>query len=157
MSSIDYIGDDSARTSANVKTKRVYYIGTTALVRGAVLIYDTGTTLASFIKGPGFDVNISAGTVQHTFAGILADDSVGSTGGWINILVPQPGDVVWCAVAAGTDAGDGVTIAASQAFADGGAFADEDMGVVLLDEDAADNPYGADNLAPVLFTLGYAA
>ncbi|MFP3386138.1 hypothetical protein [Tritonibacter sp. SIMBA_163] len=73
--------------------------------------------------------------------------------------MPKPGEVVWARVASGTDNGDGVVMQASgtdQGFADGGAYAAGDMGVVLLDEDAADNPFADDNLAPVLFSTGIA-
>lgn len=154
---IDYQTGQSA--SPNVEVKRVYYAGSTKLQRGAVLAYDSHATLADFTKGPGLDVDLSAGTDAELFAGVLMDDSVGSTGGWINILVPKPGEVVWARVAAGIGAGDGVAMqsaATDQGFADGGAYAAGDMGVVLLDEDAADNPFNGDNLAPVLFGTGIA-
>jgi hypothetical protein len=154
---VDYQTNQSI--SPNVEVKRVYYTGSTKLERGAVLVYESNATLAGFTKGPGVDVNLSSGSDAEVFAGILMDDSTGSTGGWINVLAPKPGEVVWARVASGTDAGDGVAMQASgtdQGFADGGAYAAGDMGVVLLDEDASDNPFASDNLAPVLFSTGIA-
>ena len=146
---------DGGKTSSGESVRRVYYTGTATLIKGGVLAYATQATLAAFTKGPGVDVAISGGAVNELFAGIVADDSVGVTDpAWINIIVPRGGDVVWCAVAAATDAGDGILMAASQAFSDSGAYATGDLGVLLLDEDAADNPYAAENLAPVLFASG---
>jgi hypothetical protein len=150
--------DSGKFTSTNVAVKRVWYVTTTALVRGAVVIYAKQAAIASFDKGPGVDVILSAGTDAELFAGIIADDSIGFTGpGYINIQVPYVGDVVWCRCASGIDNGDGITMQASstdQGFADSGAYADVDMGVCLMDEDGTDAPYAADNLAPILFTNG---
>lgn len=141
----------------NLDVRRVYYTGTTALTRGAVLYWGANAAFTSFTKGPGIDVQLTpASPVKANFAGILCDGYVGSTGGWIDIIVPHSGDVVWCKVAAGTDVGDGVllqeaTSAATQGFSDSGAYAAGDLGVLLADEDAASNPHGDDNLAPVAF------
>lgn len=154
---VDYQTKESI--SPNVEVKRVYYTGSTSLKRGAVMVYESQTTLAAFTQGPGIDVGLSAGTDAEVFAGIVMDDSARSEGGWINVHAPKPGEIVWCRVAGATDAGDGVAIQAAttdQGFSDGGAYSAGDIGVVLLDEDAADNPYASDNLAPVLFGTGIA-
>ncbi|MFW6217919.1 MAG: hypothetical protein ACOC4K_02885 [Verrucomicrobiota bacterium] len=149
----------SGKINSQLKVKRVYYVGTTALVRGAVLVYDQQATFAAFTKGPGIDVDLSAGTDSELFAGIVDDSSVGSTGGWIDIIVPQPGDVFWARVASGLDNGDGVTVQAAstdQGFADSAAFTENDVAICLMDEDAADNPFASDNLAPLLWAGGTA-
>lgn len=145
----------------SIPTKRVWYTATTALARGALLQYAAQTTLAGFTKGPGIDVALCGSSPPNRIAGVLADDSVGSTGGWINVHVPKPGDVVWALVAAALDQGDGVltqeaTSAATQGFADSGAYAAADFGICLMTETASDNPYGTDNLAPILITNGNA-
>lgn len=136
--------------------------GSVTLVRGAVIRYIPQATLAAFTKGPGMDVGLfGASPANQQFAGIIADDSVGAVvnGDRVRIITPYKGTIVWCRVAAGLDNGDGVDIqdsATDQGFADGGAYAANDFGVCLLDEDASDNPFGTDNLAPILFTYGMA-
>ncbi|MCC7147134.1 MAG: hypothetical protein IT443_11870 [Phycisphaeraceae bacterium] len=120
-----------------------------------MLQYASQVLFATFTGGPGVDVTLASDTSNARFAGIVSDSSVGSTGGWIDVISPKPGDVIWCRVASGLDAGDGVLMQASgtdQGFADSGAYAAGDIGYCLMDEDAADNPYGTDNLAPICFT-----
>ena len=144
---------------ATVKTVR--YVGTTALVRGAVVRYVPQATFAAFTLGPGLDVDLFPGTpVQAQFAGVIEEDSVGSTGGPINIVVPHVGTVVWVKVTAGTDNTDGLRVqeaasSATQGLLDSGAYNPlNDIGYCLMDADAVDNPFLTDEMAPVLFTYG---
>lgn len=151
--------DSGKKNNVHIPTKRMWYTGTTALTRGAVLSYNAQTTLAGFTKGPGVDVDLCGSSPANRFAGILSDDSVGSTGGWVNVHSPRPGDVIWAKVDAALDQGDGVLLqqavsAATQGFADSGAYASADLGICLLTETASDNPAGTDNLAPILITNG---
>lgn len=132
------------------------------LVRGAVIRYVPQALLATFQLGPGMDVDlVDATPVNAEFAGILEDDSIGAVtaGDAISIIIPYQGTIVWCRVASGLDNGDGVDLqdsATDQGFLDGGAYATNDIGYCLMDEDAADNPFADDNLAPIKFTYGLA-
>lgn len=132
------------------------------LLRGAVIRTVPQALLATFELGPGMDADLyTSGPLDQQFAGILDDSSVGdvTAGDAITVITPYMNTIVWCRVASGLDNGDGVLIqlsATDQGFADSAAYLAADFGVCLLDEDAADNPFTDDNLAPIKFTYGLA-
>ncbi len=134
----------------------------TILAQGAVIRHIPRATLAAFLFGITLDADLfGAAPAPEQFAGILSDDSVGTVnqGDRITVIRPHMGTVVWCRSTAGLDNGDGVFIqdsATDQGFGDGTGYASGDMGVCLLDADAADHPFGTNGarLSPIKFTYG---
>ncbi len=132
----------------------------TSLLRGAVIRHVPQATLAAFSSGIALDADLfGASPAPEQFAGILADDSIGTVqvGDRITVIRPYMGTTVWCRVANGLGTSDGVFIqdsATDQGFGDGGGYAAGDMGVALLGEAAADNPFADDQLAAIKFTYG---
>ena len=146
--------------SRDSRIETVYYTGTTTLHEGAMVYWTSAaspvdttafpptkanTTALPEVHGPGTAVEVNPTVVPAKFAGVVHSSSSGVTDpGYINITVPQPGDVVTVAVAVAIDTGDGGVLTDSQQhLADGGAYAvASDEWYVLYDEDNANNPHG---------------
>ncbi len=134
----------------------------TNLLRGAVIRFIPRATLAAYVSGIALDADLfGASPAPEQFAGILSDDSIGTVqqGDRITVIKPRMGTVVWCRATATLANGSGVFTqdsATDQGFGDGAAYANNDMGLCLLNANAADHPFGAnpDRLSPILFTYG---
>ncbi len=137
--------------------------GAVTLARGAVIRHVPQATFAAFTSGIALDADVfGASPDNYQFAGILSDDSVGAVvnGDRITVIRPHAGTVVWTLASGVNTLGHGVLFqdgsggGTAQGFATSGAYAAGDIAVALMPADAADNPFLADNLAPLKFTYG---
>jgi len=95
----------------NVRVERVYFTGTETLAEGQPLCFQESPATASSTKGFPFDVEVPNSANRAVFAGIVASSSVGVTGpAYIDIFVPQKGDVLQVLVSKAADVAAGVLI-----------------------------------------------
>lgn len=81
---------------------RRYFTGTDTIVAGQPFCYQESPATGSSTKGFPFDVEIPNTANQRVFAGIAAPSAVGITGpDYIDIIVPQPGDILQVMVSNG--------------------------------------------------------
>ncbi len=87
-----------------VRVERFYFTGTETLTAGQPLCFQESPATASSTKGFGFDVEIPNTANRLVFAGIVAPSSVGKQGpGYIDVIVPRPGDILQVKVSRGAD------------------------------------------------------
>jgi hypothetical protein len=116
-----------------LKTKRVYYAGTTALKKNQPLTYvedakiflpeddpnySSGTHTGDRGLSRGVQVETPATASLKHFAGILADGEEGKSASWVTIIQPQLNDVITVRVEGTTNisVSDGLEIADGNAY-----------------------------------------
>jgi len=96
---------------ANLRIERVYFTGTETLQLGQPLCFQESPATASITKGFPFDVELPNSSNRLVFAGVVAPSSVGVTGpAYIDIIIPQKGDVIQVAVSRAADVAVGALL-----------------------------------------------